>query len=110
MPYSSMWGRPAIQDGAPAALFAAGIALLVAGWPAGLEWPLIVVALGWAAHCPSAGVAGSPSEHVRDRGADRAKRCLAAKHRHLGQPPRSMCASSLTARLAVAPRPAAATP
>lgn len=34
---------------APAGFLACGTAFLVAGWPAGLGWSLIVVSLGWAA-------------------------------------------------------------
>jgi hypothetical protein len=62
--------RKLVRCGAPAAFLAGGVAFLVAGWPPGFAWTLIVVALGWAAHCASAALAGSSSEHVCGGGAD----------------------------------------
>jgi|SRR3954454_8968097 len=82
--------RKVLRFGAPAAFFAGGVALLVAGGAAGLAWTLIVGAFGWAAHCASAAVAGSPSDAVcNDTSAGR-QRYGPTEHRHLAESRRSL--------------------
>jgi hypothetical protein len=82
--------RKLLPCGAPAALFACGVVLLVAGGPPGFAWTLIVVGLGWAAHCASAAVAGSPSEHVCGSGAGSREQRVAGERRHLAGSRRSL--------------------
>jgi hypothetical protein len=82
--------RKLLRYAAPAALFACGVAVLVAGWPAAFAWTLIVVSLVGVAQRANAPRAGTPSDPVSDHRADGGERGLAEDRLHPGESRRSL--------------------
>jgi hypothetical protein len=74
-----------LRYGAATALFACGVAFLVAGWSAAFAWTLIVVSLVCAARGASTPLAGSSWDDGVRGGADSRGQRQAGEHRHLAE-------------------------
>jgi hypothetical protein len=75
--------RKLLRYGVPVAVFAGGVAFLVAGWSAAFAWALVVVSLGWATQCANAAIAGPPSHRPCDDRPDGEEHRETAEHRHV---------------------------
>jgi hypothetical protein len=82
--------RKLLRYGVPAAFFACGMALLVAGWSAAFAWTLIVVSLACVAQCANAGRAETPSDPVSDGRANTGEQRVSEQHRRLAESRRSL--------------------
>lgn len=84
----SPFSRKLMRYGAPAAVFACGLALLATGRPAGFAWTLIVLSLGWALQLATA--IGPPSERRRHQRRHGGQDREAVEQRHLAESRRTL--------------------